>query len=203
MLKIGLTGGIGSGKSSVSALFLDLGVPVIDMDVLAREVVMPGQPALQEIIRLFGEHVCDANGELKRRRVRDIIFTDPNKRRQLEAIIHPAIREQVRRRLNNMDSPYCIIVIPLLFETGQKDMIDRILVVDSRPEDQLQRTMRRDNISKDDVQNIMATQVSRQTRLELADDIINNSEGIPRLKEQVQQLHQHYLELCRSSTGNA
>jgi len=203
MLKIGLTGGIGSGKSSVSALFADLGVPVIDMDVLAREVVMPGQPALQEIIRLFGEHVCDANGELKRRRVRDIIFTDPNKRRQLEAIIHPAIREQVRRRLNNMDSPYCIIVIPLLFETGQKDMIDRILVVDSRPEDQLQRTMRRDNISKDDVQNIMATQVSRQTRLELADDIINNSEGIPRLKEQVQQLHQHYLELCRSSTGNA
>jgi len=203
MLKIGLTGGIGSGKSSVSALFLDLGVPVIDMDVLAREVVMPGQPALQEIIRLFGEHVCDANGELKRRRVRDIIFTDPNKRRQLEAIIHPAIREQVRRRLNNMDSPYCIIVIPLLFETGQKDMIDRILVVDSRPEDQLQRTMRRDNISKDDVQNIMATQVSRQTRLELADDIINNSEGIPRLKEQVQQLHQHYLDLCRNSTGNA
>jgi len=203
MLRIGLTGGIGSGKSSVAALFADLGVPIIDMDVLAREVVMPGQPALQEIKKIFGVQICNDDGELNRRELRDIIFADPDKRKQLEDIVHPRIRERAKNLIDEMDTPYCIIVIPLLFETGRQDTIDRILVVDTSIENQLQRTMQRDNISEDYVQNIIATQVDRQTRLDQADDVINNTGDIIRLKDQVNRLHQRYLELSHNSITNS
>lgn len=156
MLKIGLTGGIGSGKSTVATLFSELGIPVIDMDVLAREVVMPGQPALQEIKKYFGDQICDKNDELDRRKLRDIIFSTPDKRTQLEAIIHPRIRQRVKTLVEELTTPYCIIVIPLLFETDRQDDIDRILVVDTRIEDQIQRTMQRDNISENAVRDIIA-----------------------------------------------
>jgi len=203
MLRIGLTGGIGSGKSSVAALFADLGVPIIDMDVLAREVVMPGQPALQEIKKIFGVQICNDDGELNRRELRDIIFADPDKRKQLEDIVHPRIRERAKNLIDELGTPYCIIVIPLLFETGRQDTIDRILVVDTSIENQLQRTMQRDNISEDYVQNIIATQVDRQTRLDQADDVINNTGDIIRLKDQVNRLHQRYLELSHNSITNS
>ena len=203
MLRIGLTGGIGSGKSSVAALFAELGMPVIDMDVLAREVVKPGQPALQEIKKIFGAQICNEDDELNRRELRDIIFSDPDKRKQLEDIVHPRIRERVKNLIDELGTPYCIIVIPLLFETGRQDTIDRILVVDTSIENQLQRTMQRDNISEDYVQNIIATQVDRQTRLDQADDVINNTGDIIRLKDQVNRLHQRYLELSHNSITNS
>lgn len=203
MLKIGLTGGIGSGKSTVAKLFAELGIPVIDMDVLAREVVMPGQPALLEIKKCFGAQICNKDGELNRKKLRDIIFSAPDKREQLEDIIHPRIRQRVKTLIDELDTAYCIIVIPLLFETGRQDSIDRILVVDTRVEDQIRRTMQRDKISENDVRDIIATQVDRQTRLDNANDIINNTEDIASLKDQVNHLHQHYLELSRNGEPNS
>lgn len=202
MLRIGLTGGIGSGKSSVAAQFVELGVPIIDMDILAREVVMPEQPALQEIKKAFGAQICNEDDELNRRKLRDIIFANPDKRTQLEAIIHPRIRERVNEQIVELDTPYCIIVIPLLFETGRQDTVDRILVVDTSIEKQIQRTMQRDNINEDYVRSIIATQVDRQTRLEQADDIINNTDDMSSLKAQVNRLHHHYLELSHHKTTN-
>lgn len=197
MLKIGLTGGIGSGKSTIADLFAQHGVPVLDMDVLAREVVMPGQPALREIKNLFGEDICTADDELKRSKLRRIIFTDSEKRQQLEAIVHPRIRERLARQLDALSAPYCLIVIPLLFETGRQDSLDRILVVDSPVDRQISRTMQRDNISEEQARQIMATQVDRQTRLSQADDIISNAGDIRQLSSQVAQLHRQYLALAQ------
>ncbi len=197
MLKIGLTGGIGSGKTAVTNLFAELGVTIIDMDVLAREVVLPGQPALSEIKKTFGESICNPHDELDRKKLREIIFAEPHKRQQLEAILHPRIRERVQARIKELDTAYCIIVIPLLFETGRQDSVDRILVVDASIEDQLRRTMQRDNISEDDAKSIISAQVDRATRLEQADDIINNTGDLSDLHTRVEQLHQNYLELSR------
>ncbi len=195
MLKVALTGGIGSGKSTVSDLFAELGVPIIDMDLVARQAVMPGEPALQEIKALFGDDICTDSGELDRKKLRRIIFDNEQKRKQLEAIIHPRIRQHVDSEINQLSSPYCIIVIPLLFETGRKDSIDRILVVDSSVEEQLQRTIQRDNIDEEYVKRIIASQTDRQTRLEQADDVIHNTGEITSLSSQVNALHQKYLEL--------
>lgn len=202
MLKIGLTGGIGSGKSTVAKRFADLGVPVIDMDVIAREVVLPGQAALDEIKAVFGNDICNENNQLDRRRLRDIIFSDAAKRTQLENILHPRIRAKVKTLLDKLDAPYCIIVIPLLFETRGRDRIDRILVIDTTVEQQIRRTMQRDNMREDQVRNIIASQVDRQTRLDQADDVINNSGETGRLDVQVKQLHEQYLGLARNMRAN-
>lgn len=203
MLKIGLTGGIGSGKSTVARLFDEQGVPIIDMDVLAREVVMPGQPALQEIKMAFGAEICNTRNELDRKKLRDIIFSDPDKRQQLETIVHPRIRQRVTALIDKLTTPYCIIVIPLFFETSQQDSVDRILVVDASVEDQIQRTMRRDDINKDTVRNIIAAQVDRQTKLKHANDIINNTGNPDMLRAQVEHLHQQYIELSRDGVPNS
>jgi len=197
MFRVGLTGGIGSGKTTITNLFSQLGVPIIDMDILAREAVLPGQSALTEIKKAFGESICNKDNELDRKKLRDIIFDDPDKRQQLEAILHPRIRALAEAKIAALDSPYCIIVIPLLFETGRKDNIQRILVVDTDTESQIKRTMQRDGISDTAVRNILATQVDRQTRLAQADDIIQNSGDIESLKTQVAQLHQQYLDLAK------
>jgi len=196
MLIIGLTGGISSGKSTVANIFAQYGVPIIDMDVIAREVVEPGQPALEDIIRLFGQGYLLNNGELNRAMLRDTIFNDTGKRKQLEGILHPRIRETVKSRLAQLHAPYAIIVIPLLLETRQDDLLDRILVVDTAVEEQIRRTANRDHISEKQVKKILATQVDRQTRLDAADDIIRNSDGIDELSRQVASLHQHYLALA-------
>lgn len=203
MLKIGLTGGIGSGKSTAANLFADLGIPIIDMDVLAREIVEPGQVALQEIKKLFGDNICNAHGELDRSRLRKIIFADPLMRKQLENIIHPKIRDRVRKLLAMQESPYCIIVIPLLFETQQQDLVDRILVIDSTVGNQIKRTMQRDNISESYVRDIMETQVARDLRLEKADDVIQNTGNKQELASQVRHLHSKYLELSRNLTAKS
>lgn len=196
MLIIGLTGGIGSGKSTVANLFEDLGVPIIDMDYIARQVVEPGQTALQQITQIFGNELIDAEGKLKRQQLSQIIFDSEEKRRQLEAILHPLIREETERQLAKLETPYCVVVIPLLLESDQRSLVNRILVVDAPEDIQIARTMQRDGISASQAEKILASQVDRQSRLNAADDIINNSGELEALRHQVNKLDQMYRVLA-------
>ncbi|OGI67667.1 MAG: dephospho-CoA kinase [Candidatus Muproteobacteria bacterium RBG_16_60_9] len=197
MLRIGLTGGIGSGKSTVAELFTRRGVPVIDTDVIARQIVTPGQPALAEIAREFGSDLLDASGQLDRARMRRRVFDDPTARRRLEAILHPRIRAAVRDQIAALKAPYCLIVIPLLVETGFNEVIDRVLVVDVDEVHQQERTSRRDIVPTNEVQKIMATQATREQRLARADDVIVNNGVVADLEREVDRLHASYLALGR------
>ncbi len=199
MLVVGLTGGIGSGKSTVAKMFAELGVPVIDMDDIARELVAPGQPALQKIVEAFGAEVLDQSGQLARQALRQRIFNDPEQRKRLEAILHPLIRAEVQRRIRQCQAPYCIVVIPLLIESGQQDLVDRVLVTDVPEAVQIERTRQRDRISEAEVRKILASQADRQSRLTVADDVLDTDTELANLKEKVAQLHRHYLQL----TGHA
>jgi dephospho-CoA kinase len=192
-LVVGLTGGIGSGKTTVANSFHRLGVPVIDADQLARELVEPGQIALDEIISTFGTEVVTTNGRLDRDYVRQQIFSDPARKSQLETILHPKIRQRIRTLLSEIRTPYCIVVIPLLLETRQTDLVDRILVIDSPEKEQLIRVAARDGLSDNAIMAIMASQTDRQTRLAAADDIIVNDRGISELTGRIQELHRHYM----------
>ncbi|NIP73412.1 MAG: dephospho-CoA kinase, partial [Gammaproteobacteria bacterium] len=162
MLIVGLTGGIGSGKSTAAEMFHARGVPVIDADALARELVRPGMPALEEIVRIFGRDVLDAEGRLDRAQLADMVFTDAGNRRRLEQILHPRIRRAMQERLRELKALYCILVIPLLLETGQTGLVHRVLVVDADPEIQAQRAARRGGVSRERVEAIMTTQASRE-----------------------------------------
>ncbi len=199
MLVIGLTGGIGSGKSTVTSLFSSHGIPIIDADTIARQVTAPGQPALREICALFGEKIIDGNGQLKRKQLGKVIFSNQQKREQLEAILHPIIQQRMLEQAATVShsTAYCILSIPLLLESGWQQLVDRILVVDINEKSQLQRTMHRDNIARKTAQAIIDAQVNRQDRLLAADDIIDNQGRIDELQQQVQQLHQKYLKLSR------
>ncbi len=192
-LWVGLTGGIGSGKSTVCRLFSALGVPIIDADEVAREVVARGQPALASIAREFGEEMLDGNGQLHRERLRSLVFRDPESRKRLEAILHPLINETLFQRAKKIGAPYCIICIPLLLETGAYKWLHRILVVDTPIERQIARVMRRDNASKEEVAAIMRTQASRESRRLAADDILYNDSDLANLAAQVETLHRKYL----------
>ena len=194
-LVVGLTGGIGSGKTTVANGFSALGVPVIDTDVLARELVEPGQPALDEIISTFGTEVTTADGRLDRNYMRQLIFTDPARKTQLEAILHPKIRQRIRTLLADIRSAYCIVVIPLLFETRQTDLVDRILVVDSPEKEQLTRVAARDSLSDNAIMAIINSQANRNTRLTAADDIIVNDRGMSELTGHIQKLHRYYMDI--------
>jgi dephospho-CoA kinase len=194
-LVVGLTGGIGSGKSTVAEGFAALGVPVIDADQLARELVEPGQPALEEIIAVFGVNCTDGDGKLDRDYMRRQIFADATHKRQLEAILHPKIRQRIMSLLAAIDTPYCIVVIPLLLETGQTDLVDRILVIDTPEKEQLKRVAARDGLTHNAVMAIMATQSDRSTRLNAADDVIINDTDLDSLTGRIQELHQLYMEL--------
>ncbi len=198
MLKIGLTGGIGSGKTTVTELFSSLGIPIIDADLIAREVTAPGQPALPEISRLFGGQIVDNSGQLKRRELREIIFSNPEKRQQLEAILHPLIRQRILEKSSDAshNAPYCILSIPLLLENHWQSAVERVLVIDTPVQQQLQRTMLRDHIDEKSARAILGSQMSRQDRLQAADDTIENSGSIDDLQEKVQQLHLKYLKLA-------
>lgn len=197
MLRIGLTGGIGSGKSTVAELFARRGVPVIDTDVIARELVAPGQPALAEIVREFSNEVLDARGRLDRAQLRERVFNHPAARDRLEAILHPRIRVAVQARLAALDAPYCLIVVPLLIETNFDEFVDRTLVVDVDEQRQRERVSRRDGVSVDAVGRIMAVQATRQKRLARADDVISNDGTIDDLEHAVARLHAQYLALAR------
>lgn len=196
MLKVGLTGGIGSGKSTVCRLFAKLGVPIIDTDIIAHAVVLPGEPALDALTREFGSTILGTDGSLDRSALREQVFQDEGKRQQLEAILHPVIRERMHTQLKSLDAPYVILAIPLLIEKGWQREIDRILVVDTPESLQQSRTMARDGASAQTVRRIMQAQCSRQQRMAEADDIIHNEGDYNDLTHQVEALHRFYLKLA-------
>lgn len=195
-----LTGGIASGKTAVSDCFARLSVPVIDTDIIAREAVEPGQPALEQITDAFGPDFLDSAGRLDRSRMRQAIFSDPEMKSRLEAILHPLIAREVKRQVSELDSSYCILVVPLYAESRAYEWIDRVLVVDVSEEVQINRVMERDRISHEQAISILRAQAGRQQRLALADDVIDNSGTLSELQDKVKDLHQKYLEL--SSPGH-
>lgn len=198
MLIVGLTGGIGSGKSTVAERFAARGVPVIDADAVAREVVEPGTVGLARIVEAFGQDILDENGRLSRSRLGARIFQAPGARKRLEAILHPLIRVEMQRRIAHITAPYCVLVIPLLIESGQSDLVHRVLVVDTPRELQYRRVMARDKRPPAEIEAILDAQVSREDRLAAAHDIIVNDTDLDALDRQVARLHQHYLELSRT-----
>jgi dephospho-CoA kinase len=197
MLTIGLTGGIGSGKSTAANLFRELDVPVYDTDVMAHQLVEPGQPALDEIISVFGRNILDTTGKLDREKLKHKVFKNDGDRKKLENILHPRIRELLLKKINSHDAPYCVAVIPLLVEHQWQQIVDRVLVVDTSADSQISRTLERDNMSESLVKAIIKSQASRDARLAAADDVIDNSRGLKNLKQQVQQLHEKYLQLAQ------
>jgi dephospho-CoA kinase len=198
MLKIGLTGGIGCGKTTVARLFAELGGPVIDADQIAHQLVAKGQPALAQIARQFGADILDADGSLNRSRLREIVFSDPAQKQKLESILHPLVYQSIQAELERLSAPYCIIAIPLLFETNMAHFVDRVLVVDCPVEIQIARVRKRDQLTLERIQSIIDSQVSRDFRKSHADDLIDNSESDYRLAEQVKKLHNLYLSLSAS-----
>lgn len=198
MLVVGLTGGIGSGKSEAAALFAVRGVPVIDTDAIAHALVAPGQPALQSIAKAFGAEALQPDGGLDRAWMRQRIFADPVARQTLENILHPLIREEVRQSLErNADAAYQIVMVPLLFETGAyAQIIDRSLLVDCNETLQISRAMARSRLNESAVRAIMAAQWSRAQRLAAADDVIRNEGSLQELAEQVQAKHEKYIKAC-------
>lgn len=195
MLVIGLTGGIGSGKTTVAQLFAEKGIIIIDTDQLARDAVAPGTPALNQILEHFGSALLLPTGQLDRAQLRKIVFADETQRQWLEQLLHPLIRAVMEQQITAASSPYCIAVIPLLFETSPNPLIQRTLVVDAPEEQQIFRTSQRDQISSTDAANMLRTQIDRAKRLALADDIIYNHGALVDLIPQVDHLHQIYLAL--------
>lgn len=199
---IGLTGGIGSGKSAVSLRFaVKHGIHVVDADLKSRVVVEPGRPALQAIVDRFGDAVVQSTGELDRATLRERIFRDPQERLWLEALLHPLIREEIATDLASATSPYALLVSPLLVESGQHRMTDRVLVVDVSEETQLMRTALRDNVPQQQIKAIMQAQASREDRLKHAHDIVSNDQDLAALHKQVDALHQQYLKLATGETS--
>ncbi len=196
-LRIGLTGGIGSGKSTVARLFASKDIPVIDADVITRKLVEPGQAALNEISMALGNEFILEDGCLDRTRLRETIFADEIIRKQLETILHPRVAEVIKKEVASLDSLYCIIVIPLLFEAAQEHLVDRILVVDAPEELQINRVMARDHMDAEKVSQIMASQLDRRSRLTRADDVIVNDKDESTLEDQVSSLHDYYLQIAR------
>lgn len=199
MLVVGLTGGIGSGKSTAAHLFAARGAPVIDTDAIAREAVEPGAPALARIAEEFGPAVLTPAGTLDRAALRTRVFADVEQRRRLEAILHPEIRARARKRLADLAAPYAIVVVPLLLESGEWTFVQRVLVVDVPESMQRERACARDGLSRAQVDAVMNAQVDRERRLAAADDILVNDCDLPTLERQVEALHRRYLRLARAN----
>lgn len=196
MLIIGLTGGIGSGKTTISTLFHELGVPVIDADEIARQIVQPGEFALDEIVETFGREYLTDNGTLNRKSLRELIFSDPAAKNTLEAILHPKIRKTILNQIEKIDAPYVLLSIPLLLERGWKEMVDQVVVVDCPEEQQIERICRRDHLTTNKARAILENQIDRDSRLQAADEIIDNSGNIESLSKRVEELHQQFLQLA-------
>ncbi|MBC8949710.1 MULTISPECIES: dephospho-CoA kinase [Xenorhabdus] len=195
---VALTGGIGSGKTTISNVFSSLGVPLVDADIIAREVVAPGTPALQAITEHFGADILLPNGSLNRAMLRQKIFAAPEEKQWLNALLHPLIQIETQRQLNQVTASYVIWVVPLLIENNLMHLAERVLVVDVPVEVQITRTMARDGVSREQVENILAAQASRQDRLEKADDVIVNHNSEQDITSRVVELHQQYLKQAKS-----
>jgi dephospho-CoA kinase len=198
MYVIGLTGGIGSGKTAATDRFASHGITIVDADIAARTVVEPGKPALTAIREHFGPDVIQADGQLDRRALRTIVFAQPEERRWLEALTHPLIGQELADCIRRSQSPYTLLVSPLLLESGQARLASRIVVVDVPVGIQVQRTMQRDNTSEEAARAIVAAQMSREDRLARADDVINNEGDLAHLHAQVDVLHERYMMLSQT-----
>lgn len=200
---VGLTGGIGSGKSAVAELFARRGITVVDTDAIAHELTAPGGSAIEAIRESFGSDFITREGALDRARMRALVFGDPQSKRRLERILHPRIRAESAARIAAADTPYVILVVPLLVEAGaERIRYQRVLVVDCDEDTRTERVMRRSRLADDEVRRIIASQVGRQERLDAADDVVDNSDGLDDLEPQVEALHRHYLELARRQAGH-
>ena len=194
--RVGLTGGIASGKTTVANLFAAHGVPVIDTDLIARQVVEPGQPTLAAVIEAFGQHVLGADGRIDRPRMRELVFGDETARRRLEAILHPAIRAEMERQSRAAGGPYQVLVIPLLVEGGRRDHVDHVLIVDVPEATQIERLVRRDGVTHEQAETALRAQASRDARLAFADDVIENTADLKAVEARVAQLHEEFLHLA-------
>ena len=192
---LGLTGGIGSGKSAAADAFVELGIEAIDADHAARWVVEPGRPALEHIVERFGADVLQADGQLNRAVLREHIFAEPEQRQWLERLLHPLIRAEIDQFLAAAQSPYAILVSPLLVESGQHEVVQRVLVVDVPTEVQLERALQRDQVSEEQLRAIMQVQLKRDERLKYADDVLCNAADKAALEREVARLHEYYLTL--------
>jgi len=195
-LRVGLTGGIASGKSLVANMFVKLGAELVDADQIARDVVAPGEPALSAIRDAFGAEVFSSRGDLDRAALRKLVFADADKRRTLDALLHPLIRARLLARLGEVRRPYTIVAVPLLVETDFAALVDRVAVVDCAESQQLERLMRRDGIPRTEAVAMIAAQADRATRLRAAHDVIDNSGDVEATRRQVALLHHRYLELA-------
>jgi|HubBroStandDraft_5_1064220.scaffolds.fasta_scaffold21005_2 dephospho-CoA kinase len=201
-LRIGLTGGIASGKSTVTQRFAELGVPVIDADVASRNVVEPGKPGLAQVVQRFGGGILDADGRLDRRALRNLIFEDSSLRQALDAILHPLIRAEMEREAAQATAPYVVMAIPLLVEGGSAGKrVDRVLVVDADETLQIQRLQARDGSSEEQARAILSSQATRAARLSHADDVLLNAGSVAELRQAVDRLHEQYLQLAQSSSS--
>lgn len=197
MLIIALTGGIGSGKTTVSEIFKSKNIPIIDTDIIARQIVEPDKPAYIEIIKIFDKEILNKDNSINRQALRKLIFSSTEKRLQLESILHPVIWQEVKSQLSSLTSPYCIIVVPLLFENLTKITavkFDRVLVIDTEEEMQIKRSQKRDNSDIEVIKQIIKSQVSREIRTNAADDIILNTGNLDALNKKVDSLHQQYIK---------
>jgi len=198
MLVIGVTGGIGSGKTAATDHFQSLGITVVDADLASRVIVEPGRPALKAIEEHFGASVIAADGTLDRRALREIVFTKPEERKWLEQLTHPLIGQEIASQIQNSESEYTILASPLLLESSQHHLAKRVLVIDVPESVQVERTITRDNTTEDGVKAIIAAQMKRQDRLAKADDVIVNDQDLAHLQQEVEKLHQTYLEMART-----
>ena len=192
---IGLTGGIGSGKSAAGIEFEKLGITVIDADEIAQKASLKNSKAYKEIVEYFGASILDNSQNIDRRKLRNIVFNDDEQKKKLEQILHPAIREDISFAISNSKSPYTIIMVPLIYETNSKDNYNRILVIDCDEDIQISRAVARDGASEEDIKKIINSQATKKERLSIADDVISNNSSIEKLSEKVLHLHKNYLEL--------
>lgn len=197
---VALTGGIGSGKTTIANEFAKLGVPLVDADVISRQVVEPNTPALEAIRSHFGNKIISLDGTLNRGLLREIIFSNPDEKKWLNALLHPLIQQETQKQLNQANYPYVLWVVPLLIENNNSHLANRVLVVDVTPEEQIQRTIKRDNISLEQIRNILEAQASREKRLSYADDIITNYTKDTDIQDKVANLHKQYLTLAKIKT---
>jgi dephospho-CoA kinase len=199
VLTIALTGGIGSGKTSIASIFKSLGVPIIDSDTISKEIILPGKPCFKDIVNEFGEEILTNKGTIDRYKLRDIIFNNDKARIKLENIIHPVVFKNIDTEISLINYPYCLVIIPLLIETKSVKYFDKVLLVDTLENIQFERVTKRDSISPTLLRKIIKTQVTRSERLKYADDIIENNNEIGNLNEYINTLHKKYLGLSNNN----